>query len=194
MEYKEIKSHRELIENIKELEKVYVLLYKKGSGLSECARNNIIEAVKENNKIKLYKVNVSEVRDVHNKYSVTSVPALLDFEKNELKNVIKGCHDTVYYKSIFENLVYERENGSKKPARNVIVYSSSTCSWCNTLKAYLRKNGIRFRDVDISRDPDKANELVRRSGQQGVPQTEIDGQIIVGFDKTRINQLLEIQG
>lgn len=193
MEFKEIISHQELIENIKDLEKVYVLLYKKGSELSECAQNSISEAVKENKNLHFFKVNVTEVRDIHDKYSVSSVPALLDFEKGELKNVIKGCNDSGYYKSLFESLIHYRGEGEGKAVKSVTVYSTPTCSWCNTLKSYLRKNGIRFRDIDISRDPNKAEELVRRSGQQGVPQTEINGQIVVGFDKTRINELLEIE-
>jgi len=86
-----------------------------------------------------------------------------------------------------------KTNGDS-PQKNVTVYSTPTCTWCNTLKGYLRKNHIRFRDVDVSRDQRMAEELVRKSGQQGVPQTEIDGQIIVGFDKQRINTLLGING
>ena len=74
------------------------------------------------------------------------------------------------------------------------VYSTPTCSWCNVLKTHLRKNGIRFTDIDVSRDPKAAEDLVRKTGQQGVPQTDINGQVIVGFDKDKINRLLEIEG
>jgi glutaredoxin-like YruB-family protein len=73
------------------------------------------------------------------------------------------------------------------------VYSSPLCSWCNTLKSYLRKNRIRFTDIDISRDKRAADELVKRSGQMSTPQTDINGEIIVGFDKNKINKLLEIK-
>ena len=81
-----------------------------------------------------------------------------------------------------------------EPQKSVTVYSTPTCSWCNTLKSHLRKHRVYFTDVDVSADPSLAEELVRKSGQQGVPQTEIDGEIIVGFDKKRINSLLGIQG
>jgi glutaredoxin len=47
--------------------------------------------------------------------------------------------------------------------------------------------------VDVAADPARAEEMVKKSGQQGVPQTDINGQVVVGFDKNRINQLLEIQ-
>ena len=49
-----------------------------------------------------------------------------------------------------------------------------------------------FRDVDVSRDQHAAQEIMRRSGQTGAPQTDIDGQLIVGFDQARIDKLLGI--
>ena len=80
----------------------------------------------------------------------------------------------------------------EKPQKNVTVYTTPTCTWCGTIKTYLRKNGIRFREVDVSVDQAAAEAMVRKSGQQGVPQTDIEGQIVVGFDKAKINRLLGI--
>ena len=195
MRYTDIHSLKELIMNIEGLDRAYLLLYKENSDLSICAIKNIEKAAEETPDIKIFKANVATVRDIHPKYSVTSVPTLITFEKGEFKNLIKGCNESSYYKSIFENLYsFSNEDSEGKPAKNVTVYSAPSCSWCNTLKTHLRKNGIRFRDVDVSRDPSAAEDLVRRTGQQGVPQTDINGEIIVGFDKTRINRLLEIEG
>ena len=195
MRYTDIHSLKELIMNIEGLDRAYLLLYKENSDLSICAIKNVEKAAEENPDIKIFKANVATVRDIHPKYSVTSVPTLITFEKGEFKNLIKGCNESPYYKSIFENLYsFSNEDSEGKPAKNVTVYSAPSCSWCNTLKTHLRKNGIRFRDVDVSRDPSAAEDLVRRTGQQGVPQTDINGEIIVGFDKTRINRLLEIKG
>ncbi|MEZ4999996.1 MAG: glutaredoxin domain-containing protein [Bacteroidales bacterium] len=78
------------------------------------------------------------------------------------------------------------------PQKRVTVYSTPTCSWCNTLKTYLKDNHIIFRDIDVSTDQKAAAEMVRRSGQQGVPQTDINGTMIVGFDRARIDRMLEI--
>jgi len=195
MRYTDIHSLKELIMNIEGLDRAYLLLYKENSDLSICAIKNVEKAAEENPDIKIFKANVATVRDIHPKYSVTSVPTLITFEKGEFKNLIKGCNESSYYKSIFESLYsFSNEDSEGKPAKNVTVYSAPSCSWCNTLKTHLRKNGIRFRDVDVSRDPSAAEDLVRRTGQQGVPQTDINGEIIVGFDKTRINRLLEIKG
>ncbi|MEA1896546.1 MAG: glutaredoxin domain-containing protein [Bacteroidota bacterium] len=198
----EIKSHKDLTEKIGKKDLAYVLIYKKGSDLSECALKNINEAVKENKdpsassgqSFELFSVNVAEVRDIHSEYSITSAPALLSFEKGKFRNTYKGCNDKVYYKSVFENLVFHAASGVEKPQKRVTVYSTPTCSWCTTIKNYLRTNGIRFKDVDVSKDQKAAEDMVRRSGQQGVPQTNINGQVVVGFDKEKINRLLGIEG
>lgn len=75
----------------------------------------------------------------------------------------------------------------------VIVFSTPNCPYCNMAKRYLRERGIRFRDVDVSRDPAAARDMVRRSGQQGVPVIDINGKIVIGFDRAKINQLLGLK-
>jgi glutaredoxin-like YruB-family protein len=75
----------------------------------------------------------------------------------------------------------------------VIVFSSPTCVWCTRAKTYLRGRGVPFRDVDVSRDPAAARDLVRRTGQMGVPVIEIDGRPIVGFDQARIDSALGLR-
>jgi glutaredoxin-like YruB-family protein len=72
----------------------------------------------------------------------------------------------------------------------VIVFSTPTCVWCSRAKTYLKSQGVPFRDVDVSRDPAAARDLVRRTGQMGVPVIEIDGLAIVGFDQSRIDSAL----
>ncbi len=82
---------------------------------------------------------------------------------------------------------------SSTPGHRVIVFSTPTCPWCTRAKTYLRGRGIPFRDVDVSRDPAAARDLVRRTGQMGVPVIEIDGKPIVGFDRGRIDKLLGLE-
>ncbi len=74
----------------------------------------------------------------------------------------------------------------------VLVFSTPTCSYCNLAKKYFREKGIKFTDVDVSRDQAAARDMVRRSGQMGVPVIDIGGKIIVGFDRPKINSLLGI--
>jgi glutaredoxin-like YruB-family protein len=78
------------------------------------------------------------------------------------------------------------------PQPRVIVFSTPTCSFCNMAKKYFREKSIRFRDVDVSRDPAAARDMVRRSGQQGVPVIDIGGRIVIGFDRVKIDKYLNL--
>jgi len=190
----EIGSHSELIGKIKNLENSYLLLYKSGTENSECAFKNLSQAVEKLNDSNVFLADVSKVRDIHTVYNITSAPSLLEFNKDSYINVIKGCQDDKYYTALFENAIYTAQAKKEgKKQKSVTVYSTPTCSWCTTLKSYLKKNNIRFRDVDVSKDQKAAEAMVKKSGQQGVPQMEVNGQIIVGFDKAKINQMLEIK-
>ncbi len=172
--------------------KTYLLLYKKGTEKSDCAFNNIINSNYNSNKITILAADVNQVRDIHPHYSINLVPSLLEFEDGKFKNLIKGCNSAEQYKAIFEDAIFFAEAKKEdKPAKRVIVYSSPICPPCFTLKSYFKKNRIRFTVIDISKDQKAAQELIRRSGQMAVPQTDINGQIVVGFDKNRINELLE---
>lgn len=72
----------------------------------------------------------------------------------------------------------------------VLVFTTQTCPWCTRVKSYLAQRKVPFREVDISRDASAARDLVRRTGQMGVPVVEIDGRPVVGFDKPQIDRLL----
>jgi len=74
----------------------------------------------------------------------------------------------------------------------VTIYSTPTCSWCQIAKEHLQSNGISFEDVDVSTDMTRAREMVEKSGQYGVPVIDVDGDIIIGFDRARIDTLLGI--
>ena len=71
------------------------------------------------------------------------------------------------------------------------VYSTSTCPWCHVLKDYLKKKNIAFDEIDVSTDHEAARKMVEKSGQMGVPQIEINGKMIVGFDKNAIDAELQ---
>ena len=74
--------------------------------------------------------------------------------------------------------------------KKVIVYSTPTCPYCVMAKDYLSENKVKFEDVDVASDQVKAQEMVAKSGQMGVPVLDVEGEIIVGFDKGRLANLL----
>jgi glutaredoxin 3 len=75
---------------------------------------------------------------------------------------------------------------------NVKVYSTPTCPWCTKAKDYLRENNVSYEDYDVSLNREKAMEMINKSGQRGVPVLDIDGNIIIGFDKANIDKLLNL--
>ena len=74
------------------------------------------------------------------------------------------------------------------------VYTTPTCPWCTTVKNFLRKNGVRYNEVDVAADQNSAQAMVSKSGQQGVPQTEVNGEMVIGFDQVKLKRLLELKG
>jgi glutaredoxin 3 len=77
---------------------------------------------------------------------------------------------------------------------DVKVYSTPTCGFCHQAKRFLSDRGVYYTDIDVSRDRQAAEEMVRLTGQMGVPVIVIDGEAIVGFDRPRIEQLLAKRG
>ena len=73
------------------------------------------------------------------------------------------------------------------------MYTTPNCIYCKTLKEFLKKNNIQFEEVDVAKNLEARNEMVEKSGQLGVPVTDIDGQIVVGFDRAKISELLNIK-
>jgi glutaredoxin-like YruB-family protein len=76
--------------------------------------------------------------------------------------------------------------------KKVKVYSTPTCLYCIRVKQFLAENNIVYENADVSVNREAGEEMVKKSGQMGVPVLDIDGQIIVGFDKERIKQALGI--
>ena len=74
----------------------------------------------------------------------------------------------------------------------VIIFTSSSCPWCNRVKQYLREKRFRFREVNVERDPEGAREM-RRRNIMGVPVVLINNQPVVGFDKAKIDKLLGVK-
>jgi len=77
-------------------------------------------------------------------------------------------------------------------AKKVTVYSTPTCPFCIRAKQFLKDNNIQYADIDVSSDQIKAQEMIERSGQMGVPVIDVEGTIVVGFDKDKIKEALGI--
>jgi glutaredoxin 3 len=80
-----------------------------------------------------------------------------------------------------------------KPVPKVLMFSTPTCHFCKVAKRYFKEKGIKFRDIDVSRNADAAADMQRRTGQMGVPVILINNRPIVGFDKIKINKMLGLK-
>ncbi len=191
----ELSSLDDFKEKTADKDNYWLFLYKENLEQSICAKQSIATAIKEAKKeLVVFAADVAKVKDIHPVYSVNSVPTLLKFEQKAVKGIYKGCNEAGFYESLLNDSFFSVSNPKSENAqKSVTVYSTPTCSWCTRLKTYLRENNIKFRDIDVSKDQKAAEEMVKRSGQQGVPQSLIGGQVIVGFDKAKIDKLLNLQ-
>ena len=76
----------------------------------------------------------------------------------------------------------------------VKVYTTPSCPYCNMAKTFLKDNGIPFEDVNVAENREGAMEMIRKSGQMGVPVLDINGTIIIGFNEEAIKRALNFQG
>ena len=81
----------------------------------------------------------------------------------------------------------------EKKRLKVVIFTTPTCSWCRATKRYLREHNIRFHEVDVSRDQSGLRDMVRRTGQSGVPVTLVNNRPVIGFDRPKLDKLLGIR-
>lgn len=73
---------------------------------------------------------------------------------------------------------------------DVKVYTTSTCPWCHQVKNYLKDKGVAFQEINVAEEPQQAKMLVDKTGQRAVPVIEIGDEIVIGFNRQRLEELL----
>jgi glutaredoxin-like YruB-family protein len=163
------------------------------SDAAQRALAELTEFDREYTDVPLCFVDVQKVRGVNKEYGVDSVPTVLVMQNGRETNRFVGVESAAFYATQLLGMAPSRmARPTRKKALRVTVYTSPGCPPCGLVKTYLRDNNISFRSVDISRDERAAREIVRRSGQQAVPQIDINGRIVVGFDRGKLAGLLGI--
>ena len=77
--------------------------------------------------------------------------------------------------------------------RNITIYTTPSCVYCKMAKEYFKEHGIDYSEKDVSGDKQAVDEMIQKSGQMGVPVIDIDGSIVVGFDKAKLQELIKIK-
>ena len=75
---------------------------------------------------------------------------------------------------------------------DVKIYTTPTCHFCKMTKEFFKENSVKYEEINVAGNPDKAKEMIEKSGQMGVPVIIIDDEVIVGFDEPRIASTLVI--
>jgi len=75
----------------------------------------------------------------------------------------------------------------------IIIYGTDSCPWCHKAREFMKEHKVKFTDKNVGEDQKAAQEMIKKSGQQGVPVIDVDGEIIVGFDEDRLRNLLNIK-
>lgn len=76
---------------------------------------------------------------------------------------------------------------------SIVIYSTPTCPFCIMAKNFFKKHNIAYEEKDVAADQTAAQQMIKKSGQMGVPVIEVDGEIIIGFDQGRLSGLLKIK-
>jgi glutaredoxin-like YruB-family protein len=75
--------------------------------------------------------------------------------------------------------------------KNIKIYSTPTCAYCKLAKEYLKAKGIAYNEVNVAEDDAQLNEMIQKSGQTGVPVIDVDGTILVGFNKKELEKAIQ---
>lgn len=75
----------------------------------------------------------------------------------------------------------------------VTIYTTPSCVYCKMTKAFFKEHNIAYEEKDVATDAAAREDMIKKSGQMGVPVTDIDGELTVGFDKERLSGLLGIR-
>ncbi|MEZ4222370.1 MAG: thioredoxin family protein [Polyangiaceae bacterium] len=143
----------------------------------------------------IFVVDVGIVKGLHKRFGVASVPTVVRIKGDSVLGKVSGAETPEGYAlALSSSAAPTKVPGADKREHRVRVYVTDSCPWCTRVKSYLRQHHVSFSEVNVQHDESAAREMVRRSGQQGVPQVDIDGRMIVGFDKPRIDSLLGLGG
>jgi len=186
---------RDHLETVQDEHRDYLVLAFWGdfSDAAQRALEELKQFAQEHKDIPVFVVDVQKVKGAHRQFDVERVPTVLAIEKGKVTKSVEGVQSARFYGLHFAGAMPTRAGApAATKVRHVVVYSGSGCPACGLVKNYLRRHSVSYREVDISRDQRAAEKIARRSGQMAVPQTDINGQLVVGFDRAKLNRLLGI--
>jgi len=169
-----------------------VLFYTESSAKSQHSLKALEQLKKNNADLPIYKIDASRVRDIHPRYDIHAVPTLIAFRNGKAAEIISGVQTEGFYARLLEKPAIYSSKDSNGQTHRVTVYTTPTCPYCDMVKKYLNSKNVSYSEVDVASDRQAASELVQRTGQQGVPQTDIDGSFVIGYNTKELDRLLNL--
>lgn len=81
-------------------------------------------------------------------------------------------------------------DSDKEQGSEIVIYSTPTCPYCKRAKEYFQRKNVPFIEYDVSKDRKSAKEMIKKSGQMGVPVIDFNGEVIIGFNQSHLDELL----
>ncbi|MBN2802987.1 MAG: glutaredoxin [Deltaproteobacteria bacterium] len=175
---------------LKENTLITVLFYKKSSEKSMTALDRMKNTAASIENPVIAMVDVEKARDIHKELGVTTVPTVVTIKDGRVVKKIEGLQSEETYRILLANVPRKLADGTVAPPLRISVYTTQVCPHCSTVKKHLKRKGVPFREIDVSKDQDSAAELQRRTGQTGVPQTDINGTWVMGADLGKIDRII----
>jgi glutaredoxin-like YruB-family protein len=160
---------------------------------SKAARQSLVDALSTHPDSRVFTVDVKSARNVAARYQVTAAPTVVRVNGCQILDRLVGPQPSAAYAALMKppvSLKAATNVASKQPT--VKVYVTNSCPWCRKLETYLDRNRIKYTKVNVETDPTAAFEMSNKSGQLGVPQSDIGGTMVIGFDLARISKLLQL--
>jgi len=167
-----------------------VLAFLSENSAQSIAAAQILSSLSSQSSTPIWKINVHQTTDIHPLLAVNQVPTVVTIKNGQLQKKIVGLQTEGTYRKLLADAPRHRADGTEAPPLRITVYTTRSCPHCTTVKNHLKRKGVPYREVDVSKDASAATDLQRRTGQTGVPQTDINGTFVLGADIAKINRLI----
>ncbi len=183
------------LDDLKKFESDYsnfstIIFYKSSSDKSVTALDRLKKASAQIKNIAVGVVNVENTKDIHGTLNVKTVPTVLTIKQKRVAKKIEGVQSEETYKILLSNAPRKLADGTEAPPLRISVYTTQVCPHCTTVKNHLKRKGVPYREIDVSKNQNAAQELQRKTGQTGVPQTDINGTWVLGADLAKLDRLI----
>ncbi len=148
---------------------------------------NELESETTSSQVKFVKINVDENPELSSMFGVMSIPTVILFKDGKVAEKKIGIATKTAYIELIEQTKNSKPSNEEK---EITIFTTQTCPYCHVAKSYLKERKVAYKEIDVSNDQAQAMRMIQKSGAMGVPQLWINNEVVIGFDRERIDMLL----